>query len=92
MRKHWRWAEADNAFGVSYPPNDHLSVSNATCSKPWKPMNCGANDEMFSFHAGGCTVVFADGHVTFLRESVSPQVLRALVSRAGGETITSGDN
>ena len=91
MRKHWRWAEADNAFGVSYPPNYHLAVSNAACSKPWKPMNCGANDEMFSFHSGGCNVVFADGHVTFLRESVSPQVLRSLVSRAGGETINSVD-
>ena len=91
MRKHWRWAEADNAFGVSYPPNYHQGVSTATCFKPWKPMNCGANDEMFSFHTGGSSVVFADGHVTFLRNSVSPQVLRALISRAGGEVLNSSD-
>ena len=91
MRKHWRWAEADNAFGVSYTPNYHKAVSTADCSSPFKPMNCGANDEMFSFHSGGSNVVFADGHVTFLRESVTPQVLRALISRAGGETVN-GDS
>ena len=92
MRKHWRWAEADNAFGVSFTPNYHRSVSTPTCQKPWTPMNCGANDELFSFHTGGSGVVFADGHVQFLRESVSPQVLRSLVSRAGGEVISAGDN
>lgn len=86
-RKHWRWPEADNAFGVTFTPNYHLSVSNPSCSKPWTPMNCGANDELFSFHSGGANVVFADGHVIFLRETVAPLVLRALVSRAEGETI-----
>ena len=91
MRKHWRWAEADNAFGVSYAPNYHQSVSTPACSKPWQPMNCGANDEMFSFHTGGSNVVFADGHVSFVRDSVTPQVLRALVSRSGGETISGSD-
>ncbi len=90
MRKHWRWAEADNAFGVSFTPNYHRGVTTPTCAKPWTPMNCGANDELFSFHAGGSGVVFADGHVTFLRESVSPQVLRSLVSRSGGEVIVDG--
>jgi prepilin-type processing-associated H-X9-DG protein len=91
MRKHWRWAEADNAFGVSYPPNYHQSVSTPTCFKPWTIMNCGANDELFSFHSGGSNVVFADGHVSYLRDSVSPQVLRALISRAGGETLSGSD-
>ena len=84
-RKHWRWPEADNAFGVSFTPNYHLGVSTPDCVKPWKPMNCGANDELFSFHTGGSHVVFADGHVTFLSSGVGPQALRALVSRAGGE-------
>jgi len=91
MRKHWRWAEADNAFGVSFTPNYHQNTTTANCVKPWFPMNCGANDEIFSFHGGGSNVVFADGHVSFLRDSVSPQVLRALVSRAGGETVSTND-
>ena len=85
MRKHWRWAEADNAFGVSFTPNYHLKITTPTCAKPWTPMNCGANDELFSFHSGGSYAVYADGHVSFLRESISGQMLRALVSRSGGE-------
>jgi prepilin-type N-terminal cleavage/methylation domain-containing protein/prepilin-type processing-associated H-X9-DG protein len=54
----------------------------------WKFINnCGPNDEIFSFHQGGANVVFADGHVTFIRDSVSPVVAAGLVSRAGGEVI-----
>jgi hypothetical protein len=33
-------------------------------------------------------VVFADGHVAFLTDSLSPTVVAALVSRAGGEVNT----
>jgi prepilin-type processing-associated H-X9-DG protein len=47
--------------------------------------NCGPNDEIFSFHTGGAQAVFADGHVAFLRDSLSAPVVAALVSRANGE-------
>ena len=44
--------------------------------------HCGPNDEIFSFHGPGANVVFMDGHVTFLSQDISPQVLRYLVSSA----------
>jgi prepilin-type processing-associated H-X9-DG protein/prepilin-type N-terminal cleavage/methylation domain-containing protein len=53
----------------------------ATC--PWlTKTNCGPNDEIFSFHGGGANVLFMDGHVTFLNETIHPLVLRRLVSAA----------
>lgn len=62
----------------------------ATCN--WKLVNnCGANDELFSFHTGGANVVYCDGHVSFMRESIAPQVAASLVSRGGGEVIQSSD-
>jgi prepilin-type N-terminal cleavage/methylation domain-containing protein/prepilin-type processing-associated H-X9-DG protein len=102
-RRFWRWGEQDNGFGVSGDPtlntttpafkiinNNNISPSTdgpATCN--WKTTNnCGPNDELFAFHTGGCNVVFADGHVAFLPDSLSPTIVSALVSRAGGEVNT----
>jgi prepilin-type N-terminal cleavage/methylation domain-containing protein/prepilin-type processing-associated H-X9-DG protein len=99
-RRFWRWGEQDSGFGVSGDPtinrtspsfkiinnNNISSGSDGPSSCNWKLINnCGTNDEIFSFHTGGANVVFMDGHVAFLRESMSPTAVAALVSRAGGE-------
>jgi prepilin-type processing-associated H-X9-DG protein len=41
-----------------------------------------------SFHAYGANVVFGDGHVTFLDDSLSPEELRAMATRDGGEAVS----
>jgi prepilin-type N-terminal cleavage/methylation domain-containing protein/prepilin-type processing-associated H-X9-DG protein len=56
---------------------------NVAGSCPWSQNNCGPNDELFSPHTGGCNVLFLDGHVSFLRDTVSGQTLRALITPAG---------
>jgi prepilin-type processing-associated H-X9-DG protein len=83
VRKQWRWADPDNAFGVSWTVNFHSSPWGGPDDCPWKTMNCGPNDEIFSFHPGGAHVVFCDGHTLFLRDETSARSLRAMVSRAG---------
>lgn len=42
-----------------------------------------------SFHAGGVNVLFCDGTVRFIKDSISRDVWRALGTRAGGEVISS---
>jgi prepilin-type processing-associated H-X9-DG protein len=51
----------------------------------------GKNDEISSYHANGANVLLADGSVRFLKDSVNLRVLRALITRAGGEVV-SGDS
>ncbi len=68
------------------PKGGPLSPASPACS--WSLNNCGPNDEPFSFHTGGVQAVFGDGHVQFLRDSITPQVLRAILTANGGETIT----
>ena len=87
-RAHWRWAEPDNAFGVSFTPNFHRSPWGGPPTCLWTDMNCGPNDELFSFHTGGCHALFCDGHVQFLSDNIDFRVLRALVSAAQGEVIS----
>jgi prepilin-type processing-associated H-X9-DG protein len=48
-----------------------------------KPSLYGAG----SPHPGGFNAAFADGSVRFLKNSINFQVLKALITRAGGEVI-----
>jgi prepilin-type processing-associated H-X9-DG protein len=40
-----------------------------------------------SFHPGGVNALFGDGHVAFVKDSVSPAIWRAVSTRAGREVI-----
>jgi prepilin-type N-terminal cleavage/methylation domain-containing protein/prepilin-type processing-associated H-X9-DG protein len=95
-RRYWRWAEPDGAFGVSGQVNNkYRPMLEPTAWVQVPPgasggNNAGANDEIFSYHPGGANALFGDGSVRFLKESTGVQVLRALVTAAGGE-LTSDD-
>lgn len=38
-----------------------------------------------SYHPGGVNVLFCDGHVTFLVDTLEQSMMQALATRAGGE-------
>ena len=65
--------------------NNSKSASDVNC--PWSLNNCGPNDEPYGFHGGGVLAVFGDGHVGFIRDATTAQVLRALSTPAGGENV-----
>ncbi len=96
-RNNYRWAEPDVANGVSGAFNATVGnlygvINNNggqnTAACPWTQNNCGPNDEPFSFHSGGCMAVFGDGHVQFLRASITPQTMRGLSDRSGGTVVS----
>jgi prepilin-type N-terminal cleavage/methylation domain-containing protein len=61
----------------------------ATMSQPGPcAINCENNDEIYSFHSGGANVVCADGSVHFLSASTNINIVAALITRAGGESIS----
>jgi prepilin-type N-terminal cleavage/methylation domain-containing protein/prepilin-type processing-associated H-X9-DG protein len=41
-----------------------------------------------SEHGGGCNMAFGDGSVKFVSQSLTPQTLTALVTKAGGEVVS----
>lgn len=82
------------------PANTILYGEAASRFKPWgQPLNwrdptAGINRSAEGFgnpQQPGAIFVFADGSVRFLRETISPEMLKALATPAGGEKIESRD-
>jgi prepilin-type N-terminal cleavage/methylation domain-containing protein/prepilin-type processing-associated H-X9-DG protein len=86
-RRHWRWAEPDNTSGCSKVMNNNGFPFGGPSTCPWTYHDCGPNNEWFSFHTGGANAVFADGHVQFVRDSISLRVVYSLGTRDGGEVL-----
>jgi prepilin-type N-terminal cleavage/methylation domain-containing protein/prepilin-type processing-associated H-X9-DG protein len=72
-------------MGRTGPSSDIISGRIPGGSTPNHPA-AGA-DDFWSRHPGGCNFLFCNGSVRFLKETLDPQVFRALASRAGGEII-----
>jgi prepilin-type N-terminal cleavage/methylation domain-containing protein/prepilin-type processing-associated H-X9-DG protein len=79
------WAGPNNGFIVDGSTPDGTSAP-GPC-----PMNCTNDGEVYSFHPGGANASFADGSVHFLRAGMSIRTLAALITRAGGEVVSSAD-
>jgi prepilin-type N-terminal cleavage/methylation domain-containing protein/prepilin-type processing-associated H-X9-DG protein len=78
------WADPNGAFSLDGANRD------GTVPGPC-PMNCSNNSEMYSFHTGGANVVFADGSVHFLKDTIDLCTLAKLVTRNGGELLSAND-
>ena len=77
------WADPDTSIDVGgMMPNGVQHSGPAVINA----INAG---EVYSFHTGGANVLFADGSVQFLSESIDTWVFVTLCTRAGGE-VTDG--
>jgi prepilin-type processing-associated H-X9-DG protein len=76
------WSDYNVAIRVRGFSNDGLVQDGGCCV-----VNCNNANQFYGFHSGGVNVGRGDGSVQFLRDSVAPGVLAALVTRAGGEVF-----
>jgi len=78
------WIDSESAFSLDGATADG-AFTGLGPSLTSRPLNATNENEPYSFHAGGAFCLFADGHVTFLAESISLPQFAALATRAGGE-------
>jgi prepilin-type N-terminal cleavage/methylation domain-containing protein/prepilin-type processing-associated H-X9-DG protein len=75
------WADADNRITLTGCNADGTANKDGTAF-----MNVrNDNGDIYSFHTGGANVVFADGHVQFLRDSMDIVTMAKLITKGGGE-------
>jgi prepilin-type N-terminal cleavage/methylation domain-containing protein/prepilin-type processing-associated H-X9-DG protein len=72
------------AYNHFYPPNS----PNPDCSNTGR---AAAITAPRSHHPGGVNVLFTDGHIQFIKDSISLQSWRALSTRSGGEVLSDSD-
>jgi prepilin-type processing-associated H-X9-DG protein len=54
-------------------------------------MNCTNHNEAYSFHPGGANLLFADGAVRLVAESISPRTFAAISTRASHDIVSYGE-
>jgi prepilin-type N-terminal cleavage/methylation domain-containing protein/prepilin-type processing-associated H-X9-DG protein len=93
QRRFWRWAEPDGAIVSSTPINNKATPSHENTQYPTTGTtmgnSAGADDEIYGFHPGGVNVLFGDGSVKFVKESLNIIVQRSLITPRGGEVVSS---
>ena len=87
-RRSWAWADPDNAFNVDTLVNNNQYPIGGPEDCPWSVVNCGANEETFSFHPGGATLAFCDGSVHFVEADIDAVTFVAIMSKDGSEPFT----
>jgi prepilin-type N-terminal cleavage/methylation domain-containing protein/prepilin-type processing-associated H-X9-DG protein len=67
--------------------SEWINGNNVFAQEASTPINqsSGLGNEIGSPHPGGASLVFCDGHVEFVSESVEQAVLNAMLTKAGGE-------
>ena len=90
-RRCWAWAEQASAIVVSGVPNKSALSHETTAWMPWPGTTAGNgagnSGSLYSTHAS-VNILLGDGSVKPLSPTVSPVVLRALVTPSGGELVS----
>lgn len=79
------WADPDCGFSVDGVVPGTLGVTWATGGTCI--INCTNDSEFYSFHTSGMNVCMADGSVRFLRSSINPATLAAMVTAQAGDIV-----
>ncbi|MFM7289627.1 MAG: DUF1559 domain-containing protein [Planctomycetia bacterium] len=77
------WADATSGGSLLVGSSGDGATAPGTCG-----INCSNDYGLYAFHPGGATTLLADGAVRFLADTVDIATLVGLVTRAGGENLS----
>lgn len=82
------WVDSEGAFSLDGASSNGAQEGCGRGSGCISAMNVRNDNEPYSFHTSGANFLFADGHVQFLNQNISLDVMAALCTRAAGEIVT----
>ncbi len=81
------WADSEGPFSLHGTNWDGSIEGDGSATGCTFAMNKKNDNEPFSFHIGGSTVLFADGHVQFINERIPLLTFAALCTMNAGEVV-----
>jgi prepilin-type N-terminal cleavage/methylation domain-containing protein/prepilin-type processing-associated H-X9-DG protein len=84
------WIDSEGPFSLDGSNSDGSLEACGPANGCTYPINKRNNNEPYAFHPGGANMLFTDGHVSMLRDSIAMHIMAALCTRAAGETPGSG--
>lgn len=85
------WADSEGPFSLDGSNSDGSIEGGGPGAGCNYAMNRRNDNEPYSFHPGGIQALFADGHVDFVSETMAIEDFAKLVTRRGGEIVSSDD-
>lgn len=79
------WADSEGPFSLDGASPDGSQEGCNPAAGCNVAMNVRNDNEPFSFHPGGIQVLYADGHVDFLSQTIELKVMAAQCTRAAGD-------
>ncbi len=80
-------------WGFSYWSSPYPLATGFSTRYAWNPKMLNGNSSLLasfrSDHLGGVQMVWADGHVMFVPDTISPTILASWATRNGGEPVSS---
>jgi prepilin-type N-terminal cleavage/methylation domain-containing protein/prepilin-type processing-associated H-X9-DG protein len=73
--------------GGRWADNANWWIEHNTCANGYQVFNCNNNNEIYSFHSGGCNFLYGDGSVRFHVNTIDAETFVSLFTRAAGDAI-----
>jgi prepilin-type N-terminal cleavage/methylation domain-containing protein/prepilin-type processing-associated H-X9-DG protein len=86
------WIDSEGPFSLDGSSESGVPFEGVAPSATARALNATNFNEPYSFHEGGANMLFADGHIQFMRETIPLAVFAGLCTRAAGEVVTAGDS
>jgi prepilin-type N-terminal cleavage/methylation domain-containing protein/prepilin-type processing-associated H-X9-DG protein len=84
------WIDSEGSFSLDGSSHDGTLLGLGPILTP-RAVNATNDNEPYSFHPEGATVLFADGHAQIVLSTVGLEVFAALSTRAAGEVASVGE-
>jgi prepilin-type N-terminal cleavage/methylation domain-containing protein/prepilin-type processing-associated H-X9-DG protein len=83
--EYWTWGNVGRGTGIGFT----FRPNGKSCTEGWTPTDNGLAAS--SFHPGGVNVLFCDGSVRFITDTITYNTWHAIGTRDGGEKLDSKD-
>jgi prepilin-type processing-associated H-X9-DG protein len=82
------WVDSEGPFSLDGASADGRLEGCTPANGCVHAMNMRNDNEPYSFHPDGANLLFVDGHVQYIAQSVDLMILAALCTRGAGEVVT----